>query len=675
MSRAKVLDRTGIALGILSLMVAMVIGLSAWQISESRAVVRAQALDVNAKTAQLVSSALTGNVQSRMRMLTTIAEAPGLTELVAAGEWARLDEDMRVIPEIFPEYSAAAILDLRGTLRAGPRFDASVPGLDHSALPHVRRALAGAGPVVSGGFSDPAGDVSVGLAVRIVDGDRPVGVLVFTLPFSALAVVGDAAMPNAGSVTVFDREGRALTGPLAGTARAHADVPVVRAALAGEEGVGDLTLPGHPGSRLVAHTPVEELGWAVIVEQSSAAYRPVAALTGRLVTIATVAVLGAVIAALVLARSWRRLARERARATAIVAGISDGAIVADAAGRILSINDAMRGLAGQEESVVRGRSVTDAYATFDADGERVDWGRDLIGRAALEGRPVVSRPYELTMTTGTGRQLPVRITASPVRGEGPGLLGVIAIVRDVSSEREIDELKDSLVSTVSHELRTPLTMIQGFTELLLERPDMDRARARDGLRQIHDSADRLGRMIEDLLSLSSLESGRVPVELVPVDVTRLVDGETKRLAEQQGRRLTVEIPEDLPPVMADRDKLARVLVNLLSNAIKYSGPSDPVHIRARRVGPVVHVDVTDTGIGMTEVDARRAFDKFSRVDHPEVKRAGGTGLGLYITKNLVELQGGRIWVVSQPGRGSTFSFSVTAASIEGGRPHEEAAHR
>jgi signal transduction histidine kinase len=239
----------------------------------------------------------------------------------------------------------------------------------------------------------------------------------------------------------------------------------------------------------------------------------------------------------------------------------------------------------------------------------------------------------------------------------------VEVVRDVSSEREVDQLKSSLVSTVSHELRTPLTMIQGFSELLLTR-DLAEERSREALRQINASAERLTRLIEDLLSVSRIESGRLVARTEPERLDEVIDDVVATFDEREDRPLVLEVDPHLPEVMADRDKLVQILTNLVSNALKYSEPPSEVRIEAAKVASTVQVAVSDHGIGLTEEEQAQLFSKFFRADRDEVRDAGGTGLGLYIAKSLVEMQDGRLWVSSELGRGSTFSFSLPVARTE-----------
>jgi PAS domain S-box-containing protein len=346
------------------------------------------------------------------------------------------------------------------------------------------------------------------------------------------------------------------------------------------------------------------------------------------------------------------------RQQAVLASIGDGVVITDGAGVVVSINGAMERLAGWREEEVQGRRYEQAYPLLDARGEELEEGQRFLARAISSGEVVASRGYNVFLLTRDSRRVPVSIGAAPILDRQGELLGGVDILRDVSHEREVDQLKSSLVSTVSHELRTPLTMIQGFAELLLTR-DTDKESSREALEQINASARRLGRLIEDLLSVSRIESGRLEVRLDPVAVSGAVEEVSALLGRD--RDVRIDIADELPPVMADGELLIRILTNLLSNAVKYSSPETPISVTARSVGTSAEVSVSDRGIGMSQAEMARLFDKFFRADRPEVRSAGGTGLGLYITRNLVEMQGGQIWAESEPGRGTTFRFTLPLA--------------
>lgn len=235
--------------------------------------------------------------------------------------------------------------------------------------------------------------------------------------------------------------------------------------------------------------------------------------------------------------------------------------------------------------------------------------------------------------------------------------------------RELDRTKSDFVSIVSHELRTPLTSIQGFSELLLTRP-LSVEDARRCLEAIHREAERLGRIVTDLLDLSRIESGRESaLRPRPLALGPLIDANVDLFRAQSDLyMIECDIPDGLPPVLADHDALDRVLKNLLSNAIKYSPGGGPVRIRAGAAAEEagrVELSVEDQGIGIPAEALPRVFDKYSRLLHPETGHVGGLGLGLALVKSLVEAQGGRVRVESEVGVGSRFIVSLPTARSPG----------
>jgi PAS domain S-box-containing protein len=319
----------------------------------------------------------------------------------------------------------------------------------------------------------------------------------------------------------------------------------------------------------------------------------------------------------------------------------------------------MERLSGWTQREAAGRPHEEICPLVNGKGRPLEAEERFLARAISSRRVVASRGYDVSRLTRDGRQTPVGIAAAPIFDEEGELLGGVDVLRDVAHEREVDQMKSSLISTVSHELRTPLTMIQGFSELLLTK-DVDEKNVQEALDQINVSARRLGRLIEDLLSVSRIESGRLDAHLAPVDLVQAVV-DVSALFDRK-RRIQVEIDDNLPPVLADGEMLIRILTNLLSNAVKYSPSDSSISVTARQIHGSVEVAVSDTGIGLTDAEIAHLFDKFFRADRPEVRAAGGTGLGLYITRNLVEMQGGQIWVESELGRGTTFRFTLPLAT-------------
>ncbi len=239
--------------------------------------------------------------------------------------------------------------------------------------------------------------------------------------------------------------------------------------------------------------------------------------------------------------------------------------------------------------------------------------------------------------------------------------------------RELEETsvaKNQILSTVSHELKTPLTSVMGYIERLLQQEAVGPLNDRQQryLETAKRNSHRLKLLIDDLLDISRIEAGTMELEIGELDVKEAVaevlDSMKVRL-EGKGSRVEVSIPAGLGKVKADRLRFCQILGNLLSNACKYSGAEATVKVRAKRKRGVVQVEVSDTGIGISKGDQTMLFKKFFRVNNSWTREESGTGLGLFITRHLVEAHGGRMWVSSEEGEGSTFGFILPAADSPG----------
>ena len=225
--------------------------------------------------------------------------------------------------------------------------------------------------------------------------------------------------------------------------------------------------------------------------------------------------------------------------------------------------------------------------------------------------------------------------------------------------RQFDRMKDEFIAVLSHEMRTPLTSVYG-SALTLQQHELD-AETRATLQAvISNESARLGRLLDDLLAASRLDTGREKTLIMPTDAPAVVDevAENSRQRQRPGVELDLDLDGSLPPVAADPDKLRQILDNLIENANKYSPDGGHVHVALKRAGRFARFSVSDEGIGIPDSEKDRIFDKFHRLDPNMTRGVGGTGLGLYICRQLVERMDGRIWVSSEEGRGSTFTFEL-----------------
>lgn len=370
-------------------------------------------------------------------------------------------------------------------------------------------------------------------------------------------------------------------------------------------------------------------------------------------------------------RTIRSLSGERNRSSAILRSMVEGVGVIDAQERLVFSNRAFSEILSLDTAAIEGRPVIEVVRNSDL--------LELI-RRALRGEEGVRGD----ITMGIIQQRSFSVTAAPVHvheGSQPGgssgipadetsaaaeaPSGAVVVLHDLTELRRLERVRQDFVANVSHEFKTPLTSIQGFAETLLAGALEDPKNNRRFLEIIREHAARLGRLTDDLLKLARIEAGKLEVEFAPVNVVQLIEScaETSLLkASQRQLALEIDVPPGLPAMRGDASLLRDVLQNLLDNAIQYTSPGGRIHVRAAAGPREVVITVEDTGIGIPLADQERIFERFYRVDAARSREAGGTGLGLSIAKHIVEAHGGRIWVESEVGVGSKFSFSIPLAT-------------
>jgi two-component system phosphate regulon sensor histidine kinase PhoR len=345
------------------------------------------------------------------------------------------------------------------------------------------------------------------------------------------------------------------------------------------------------------------------------------------------------------AELYQRVAVERERSYAILANIADGIVAVDREGHVVLWNEAAEQITGVPAAAALGRTPVEVLQReLASDGEGI--GERLL--AIQRG----------------GEEVWLSLTEAVMRDPVGAVSGRIFAFRDVSSERIVEQMKSDFVSMVSHELRAPLTSIYGFAETLLRSDVHFGEQERETfLQYIASEAQRLTAIADTLLSVARLEAGDLQVELVPTDLRMVVSEVVTTMRESaavNAHRFVVELPDEPLSASADREKLSQILTNLLDNAVKFSPQGGTVTVEAQRRSDHVEVRVVDEGQGIPEAERERIFTKFHRADS-SVRGAGGAGLGLFIARGLVTAMGGRIWVDSAEGGGSSFAFELPLA--------------
>jgi two-component system phosphate regulon sensor histidine kinase PhoR len=348
------------------------------------------------------------------------------------------------------------------------------------------------------------------------------------------------------------------------------------------------------------------------------------------------------------------ISKEKDYLQTILKGMVEGVLVVDGRGRILTVNDALRHLLSLSSDVsdkmpleiIRNAELEGAIRKAIHDGENIALELDLdkSGEKTIEVNVVSILPSNKRMDE-----------------DSEGIRGAIAVFHDITRLKQLEKIRQDFVANVSHELRTPLTTIKGYAETLLEGA-LKEDRAFQFVQVIKRHTDRLTKIVEDLLMLSKIETKEFNLKMDVISVRDFIDDIidfVKNPAEKKKISLSRnEIPSSLA-VQADRDYLEQILINLLDNAIKYTPEGGRVTVSAiERDSKDIQFSVEDNGIGIPKEDLSRIFERFYRVDKGRSKELGGTGLGLSIVKHLVQAHGGRVWVESQIGKGSTFYLTL-----------------
>ena len=366
---------------------------------------------------------------------------------------------------------------------------------------------------------------------------------------------------------------------------------------------------------------------------------------------ALAALAGNASAALASAELYQRVALEKERSVAILANIADGIVAVDREGRVVLWNDAAERITGVRAADAIGHSTAQVLQrTLESgDGASADAAGDRL----------------LSIPRGD-EEVWLSLTEAIMRDPAGGVAGRIFAFRDISAERVVEQMKSDFVTAVSHELRTPLTSIYGFAETLLREDVLfGEEERRTFLGYIASESERLTTIVDQLLNVARLDTGDLQVNLAPTDVRGVVS-DVVHLIEQtpsaNGHEFVIDLPEGPLAAEADGDKLRQILANLIDNAVKFSPVGGKVIVAARANGEVAEVKVVDEGIGISEEEQRRIFTKFYRGEAMTRDPATtGTGLGLFIARGLVSAMGGRIWVDSHEGAGSSFAFELPLA--------------
>ncbi len=355
------------------------------------------------------------------------------------------------------------------------------------------------------------------------------------------------------------------------------------------------------------------------------------------------------------------LSEDRSQLLAMLTSMVEGVMVLDRRGRVLQINPALERMFDVTRMEVRGHPCSDVFRHPQL---------DTLVSTVLTKR---TNQEDEILLHPSGRRLHIEASATESDRENDAC--AILVFHDMTELRRLEMVRKDFVANVSHELRTPLTSIKGYIEALLDGAKDDPETSTQFLNIILKQSDRLNLILEDLLQLSKIESGQVQFKREPLHIQSIIERTLailKPLADKKGHRLVSFVEEHLPAVLGDEDRLIQILSNLLDNAVKYTPENGTITVAAHPVSDdteqpaavtAVELSVTDTGIGIPEIERPRVFERFYRVDKARSRELGGTGLGLAIVKHIVEGLGGRVWVEANAPTGIRFVVRLPAQHI------------
>lgn len=339
-----------------------------------------------------------------------------------------------------------------------------------------------------------------------------------------------------------------------------------------------------------------------------------------------------------------QITAERNKVKAILTSMSDGVIAIDRDGKIILINPAIERLFNIKYEKSVNKSVIEVVRNFDLD--------KLLHETLVSEQEGVTRELQIFVP----EPKTFRVSTTPLTNE-TGVVGIVAVMRDITAFREVERMKADFVANVSHELRTPLTSIKGFVETLLDGAQDNTQTARHFLEIINDETNRMNRLINDLLNLSKIEAKQREIHKTAFNPEKTISNSVSilsPLAQEKKLDLKVKIKSPLPDIEADEDMIGQLLINLIDNAIKYTASGGKIDIITDVTNEWVKIAIVDTGMGIPRESIPRLFERFYRVDKARSREMGGTGLGLAIVKHILELHRGKIEVESILGKGSTF---------------------
>lgn len=354
--------------------------------------------------------------------------------------------------------------------------------------------------------------------------------------------------------------------------------------------------------------------------------------------------------------------QERALSDALFSSIGQGAIVTDSLGRVSHINQAALQILGFDQEDLLGKWYPDALVAEDESGQRLEYIDRPIAEVFITGQSVFRKLYYLRKD---GSRVAVALTVSPVLLEGKPI-GAIQVFRDITDEVRLNRAKDEFISLASHQLRTPATSVKQYLGMLLDGYTGELTKQQKKFLMVaYQNNERQLRIINDLLKVAAADAGIVALnkertDLIPI-INHIIEDQAAKFATKN-QQIDFRHQQKRLYINVDKDTFRMALENLIDNAHKYTHPDKKIEISAAKTGQEVSIAVKDQGTGIPQGDFKKLFQKFSRLNNPLSITSGGTGLGLYWTRQIIELHGGKVSVKSKVGKGTTFTVTLKTKS-------------
>ncbi|MDD5174484.1 MAG: ATP-binding protein [Candidatus Omnitrophica bacterium] len=346
----------------------------------------------------------------------------------------------------------------------------------------------------------------------------------------------------------------------------------------------------------------------------------------------------------------KSVSSEKAKLEAVLSSMFEGVMLTNERGEILLLNPSVRKLFFID-SPPEGRKPLEMMQN--------NVIQEIVDRVLNKNREVITQEVKIAIP----EQKTIMINGVPIIKDDV-VEGAVFVFHDITELKRLEDIRKDFVANVSHELRTPISSIKGYAETLLDGKADNKDTVKEFLSIIYQDSNRLANLIDDLLDLSRIESGKMNMEFEPLEILPIVNrciNVLGKSARDKSLSIKLDIPADFPKVLGDHKRLLQILLNLLDNAVKYTPENGSITVSAASNRETAQIDISDTGIGISERDLPRIFERFYRVDKARSRELGGTGLGLSIVKHIVQAHNGQVWVKSTLGRGSTFSFTIPTA--------------